>query len=91
MDTETFARTAAKWIVTSIIAVKTTELAENTANDYTRFDKDSLAVKLGAGAIALVVTSAVTPYTDKVVDKTVDFIVAKRAERCAKKNTKKKD
>lgn len=91
MDTESFPRTAAKWIVSSIIAIKTIDLVENAAGDYTRFEKDSLAVRLGAGAISLAVTSKTTPYTDKMVDKTADFIVAKREKMRAKKNTEKKD
>jgi len=88
---DTLPRTVAKWLIRSVIAYKTGELTANAAADYTRFEKDSLAVKLGSGAVSMVVTAKLTPHTDKMVDKAADFIVEKRTKYVAKKNTKKKD
>jgi len=90
-DNEPITRKLAKFLVISTISYKTTELAKSIADDYTQFEKDSLAVKLGSGAISLVVTSKLKPHTDKLVDKTADFIDAKRAERRTKKDNEKKD
>jgi hypothetical protein len=63
----------------------------NAADNYTRFSKDSIPVKLASGAVGMVVAHQCMPVTDKIVDKAADFIAEKRAKRSAKKNTKKED
>lgn len=91
MDAETLPRTVAKWLILSVIDLKTTQIVRDTADNYTRFNRDSTAVNIGAGAIGMVVAHACMPVTDKIVDKTANFIAEKRAQRSAKKNTKKED
>ena len=90
MDNDSIPRQVAKWAVISAIDVTTTRFVANTAENYTRFDKDNLLVRLGSGAIGMVVCANVKPVTDKFVDKTADFVSSKRAEFVAKKNAKKK-
>jgi hypothetical protein len=91
MDTESIPRDVAKWLLQSLIAMKTAQLAANATDNYTGFDKDSLAVKLGSGAIGMVVSRKLEPVTDKIVDSSADFIVEKWTKFRAKKNDKKKD
>jgi len=91
MDTAFTARNVAKWVVKSVIAAKVTELAADAAVDYTRYEKDDLIVRLGAGAIGWGVSAKLAPITDAMVDKTADFITEQRTKRAAKKNTEKKD
>lgn len=90
-DKESIPRQVAKWLVVSAIDLKTTQIAANTVDNYTGFDKDSLAVKLGTGAIGMVVAANLKPVTDKYVDKAADFINLKRMEFVTKKNEKKKE
>ena len=91
MDNDTIPRNVAKWLLASVIDIKTTQFAADTADNYTRFEKDDLIVKLGAGAIGMVVAANLKPYTDKIIDTGADFIVVKRVEFRAKKDAKKKD
>jgi hypothetical protein len=48
-----------------------------------------MAVKLGAGAVGMVVAHACMPVADKIVDTSANFIAEQRAKRSAKKNAKK--
>lgn len=81
------ARNAAKHAVKAAISMQVTQLAKNALADYVGLDDDSKTVKIGAYMIAWAVSDKLQPYTDKAVDKTADFIAAKRAARSAKKNT----
>ena len=91
MDPDSLARDVAKWLLESMIAMKTTQLTANAIDDYTRFEKDSLPVRLGSGAVGMIVSRKLEPVTNKIVDSTADFINEKRADRRNKKNNKKKD
>ena len=86
MDNAFTARNVAKWVANSIITVKVADIAADTITGYTRFEEDSLTVKLGSGAIGWFVASRLEPVTDKVVDKAADFISEQRTKRQAKKN-----
>lgn len=79
------ARNVAKFLVTSIVASKTSDLAAEALTDYTSLEEDSLAVSLGSKCIGWGFSSKVKPYTDAAVDKTADFVATKRANRKAKK------
>lgn len=83
------ARNVSKFIVTSIIAIKTADVAEDVITDHTRFEQDDLVVNLGSKLIGWCVADTAKPYSDKLVDKTADFITAKRENRKAKKAAKK--
>ena len=89
MDNANLARNVAKWIVISIVDVKTTQLTADTIADHTHFEKDDLFVKLASGAVGMVVASTVKPVTDKMVDRTADFAVAQWNKRKPKKNPEK--
>ena len=91
MDTESLTRTVAKWLLKSFIAAKTAQLTAETIDNYTRFDEDSIAVKLGSGAIGMVVSKKLEPASDKIVDESANFIVRKRNEFRSKKNAKKQE
>jgi len=82
-------RNLAKDAVTSAIAMKLSQLTKDAIADYTRFDKDTIAVKIGSGIVGGIVANKLKPATDKMVDKTADFIATKRADRKAKKTAKK--
>ena len=85
-------RDVAKWLLNAAVAMKTSDLAADAIASYTRFDnKDSLAVRLGTGAIGMVVARKLEPATDAIVDKTADFLVEKRDQFRSKRNAKKKD
>lgn len=88
MDAEFTARNVAKWIAKSIVAIKTTELVANVAADYTRFEKDDMVVKIGAGVVGWGVSSKLEPVTDRFVDTTADFIASYRGKLNTKKNAK---
>jgi Rod binding domain-containing protein len=91
MDNNSVPRELAKWLILSAISFKTTQFTSNTVDNYTRFNKDSLAVSLVSGGIGMVVANQLEPVTEKIVDKTANFINEKRAKRSAKKDAKKND
>jgi hypothetical protein len=91
MDRATLARDVTKWIVISIVDLKTTDVTANTISNDTRFDKDDLIVKLGSGAVGMVVAAHVKPVTDKMVDKSADFVIEQWRKRRPKKTTEKKE
>lgn len=80
------ARNVAKYAVTAIIAAKVEDTAENAIIEHTSHEEDELIVTLGSHVIGWGVASAVKPHTDKIVDKTANFIAAKRQARKDKKN-----
>lgn len=80
------ARTAAKYVAKSVVAIKTKQIAENTITDHTDFEKDDMIVRISTGLISGYVSSKLTPVTDAAVDKAADYIAAKREARAAKKN-----
>lgn len=81
------ARNATKYAVKAVIHLKTASLAADTIDDYTGFDDDSTAVKIGAYMVGWYVSDKLKPLTDKAVDKTFDYAAAKREARRNKKNT----
>jgi hypothetical protein len=91
MDTEFTARNVAKWVVKSIVAIKTTELVAKTAAEHTNFEKDDMVVKIGSGVIGWGVSARLQPITDAMVDKTTDFTVAQWDNFRSKKHTKQEE
>jgi hypothetical protein len=74
-------RNVAKYAITFTIKHKVVKLIKNATTDYTRFEEDAIAVRLGANVVGWGVSVKLKPLTDKVVDKTADFIVAKREKK----------
>lgn len=91
MTDEFTPRNLAKDAVTSAIGMKVSQLTKDAIADYTRFDRDTIAVKIGSGIVGGIVANKLKPATDKMVDKTADYLAAKRETRKAKKNAKKED
>ena len=91
MDNQTIPREVANWLLNSLIAVKTTQLTANTMADYTSFEKDSIVVRLGSGAVGMVVSRKLEPVTAKIVDRSADFVNAQREKYKSKKTAKKDD
>lgn len=79
-------RSIAKYAVSTIIQAKVADRASEAIVDYTRHEEGDLVTKIGSRVIGAGVAAAAKPYTDKMVDKTVDFIAAKREARKTKKN-----
>ncbi|HYQ97732.1 MAG TPA: hypothetical protein VEO92_05125 [Candidatus Nitrosocosmicus sp.] len=78
-------RNVAKYVVKGAITMKAAQFAKDTLAENTRFDEDDMIVKIGAGVFGWGVGAKLSPYTDKAVDKTADFINKKREARKAKK------
>jgi hypothetical protein len=74
-------RNVAKWMVKATVQFKATKLVRNALVDYTEFESDDLVVKISSNVIGWGVSAKLQPVTDKLVDKTADFIVAKREEK----------
>lgn len=82
------ARTAAKFVAQAIVQRKATQITEDVLTDYTRFEEDDLIVDLGGNLVGWYVSDKLRPVTDKIVDRTSDFIANKREARKARKAEK---
>ena len=91
MHAEFTVRNVAKFVAKAIVATKTAQLTEDALTDYTALEEDSMTVDIMGGVAGWFVSDKLKPVTDAMVDKTADFITAKREARKAKKNTKKED
>lgn len=78
-------RNVAKFAVTFLIRGKVVKIVRNAANDYTALEQDNLLVRASANIVGWGVSAKLKPHTDKVVDKTADFVVARREKKAAKK------
>jgi hypothetical protein len=74
-------RNVAKFVVKAIVAGRAAQLAEDAITDYTRFEEDDMIVDISTSVIGWYVSDKLKPYTDKMVDKTADFIAAKRGKK----------
>lgn len=81
------ARNAAKYAVKATVHLNTSQLTKSLITDYTSFDDTDNSVKIAAYLVGWYVSDVVKPVTDVAVDKTFDFVAAKREARKAKKNT----
>lgn len=71
------ARNAAKFVVTAIVKKKASDITEDIIADYTRFEEDDMVVEITGTLVGWYIGDKVKPVTDKMVDKTADFISAK--------------
>lgn len=88
MDIDFTPRNVVKYVVKTAIYLKVSERAAEAMTDYTCLEEDSITVKLGSKVIGWAVADTAKPYTDKLVDKTANFINAKREARKARKSQK---
>lgn len=78
-------RNAAKYIAKAIVHGKVASVTEDIIIDYSRFEEDDTIVDISSHLVGWYVSDKLKPLTDKMVDKTADFVVAKRDARKAKK------
>lgn len=74
-------RNVAKYVVKAIVAGKTAQLTEQAITDHTQFDEDDLVVDITGTVVGWYVASKLKPYTDVMVDKTADWINARKAQK----------
>jgi hypothetical protein len=86
MDIEFTPRNVVKYIVKTAVYARVTSITEDVIVDYTRFEEDDFVTKTGSKVVGWYVSDRLKPVTDKMVDKTADYIVAKREARATKKN-----
>jgi hypothetical protein len=79
-------RTFAKHIAQSAVGLGASTLTARAVDNYTPYDPNAFIVKLGAGAVGFIVASKLQPLTDAAVDKSADFVAAKRQARRDRKN-----
>lgn len=84
-------RNVAKYVVQATVQFRTTRLVKNAIVGHTSLEKDSTPVSLVSNVIGWGVSAKLKPHTDKMVDKTADFVADKREKRQAKKDKKKND
>lgn len=79
-------RNVAKFVVRLTIQSKVAKVAEDAITEHSRFEEDDLMVEIPAQLLGWYVSGKLKPLTDKMVDKTADFVVAKREARRTKKD-----
>lgn len=84
-------RGAAKLVLSTLVANQVSDVTKHTISDYTRFDDDTKVTSITGMLVGWYVSDKLKPITDKLVDKTADYIVTKREARKAKKTAKKED
>lgn len=87
METPFTPRNVAKYAVKFIVAARVAQVAENTITDYTRFEEDDMIVDISSSVVGWYVSDKLKPYTDKMVDKTADFIAEKRGKKAPTTDT----
>lgn len=86
MDMPFTPRNVVKYVAKTAVYLQATRLLENAMVDYTQFEQDDIVVKIAPKVVAWYISDKLQPVTDTAVDKTADFIVAKREARKTKKN-----
>lgn len=83
-------RIVAKFVVSAIIAGKTTKVTKQAIADRSQFEKDDMIVDLSGQLVGWYVAAKLKPVTDKVVDTAAAVITVQREARKAKKDNKNK-
>jgi uncharacterized membrane protein len=81
-------RDVVKFVVTTTINYKMAAITRRAIANHTTLDVNYMPVMIVGAGVGMGVSELVKPYTDMAVDMTADFLVAKRAERKAKKSEK---
>jgi len=82
-------RDVPKFLVTTYVSLKAASVSGKIIADHSRFEEGDIIVRIGAAGIGVITATTLTPITDGVIDKTADFVNAKRAERKTKREAKK--
>jgi hypothetical protein len=83
-------RIIAKKLAQGLVAAQVGRLTNGALRNYTDIDTDNIVVEAGVGTVSWLVSEYCSPITDKIVDKTADFVNAKREARRAKKSEEEK-
>jgi hypothetical protein len=81
-------RTVAKYVASYTIMYHTANRTEEVLVNHTALEEDTFAVEISGKVVGAYVAHKFKPYTDKLVDKTADRIVAFREKRQATKDSK---
>lgn len=82
------ARNVAKYIVRAAIHSQVASATETAIINHTRFEEDDFVVDVASNVVGWGVSAQLKPWSDRVVDRTADFIAEQRAARAAKKTAK---
>jgi hypothetical protein len=85
------ARNVAKYVAKAAVHGKVAQLTKDAITDYTKFEEDDTVVDISSHVAGWYVSEKLKPITDRMVDKTADFIADKRAKRAAKKEASEKE
>lgn len=82
MDNPVFTpRNVVKYVAKAIVHSRVAQLTEDAITDYTRFEEDDTIVRISSNVVGWYVSDKLKPVTDRMVDKTADFIAAKRGKQ----------
>ncbi len=77
-------RNVAKFVVKTLVAAKAAAITEDVIVNHTQLEEDSTPVNIMSGVVGWYVSDKLKPHTDKVVDKTADWFVARKAKKSEK-------
>lgn len=80
------ARNIAKYLVCAAIHRQVASATETAITNHTRFEEDDTIVELTSHVVGWGVSVKLKPWSDRIVDRTADFINEKRAAQAAKKD-----
>jgi hypothetical protein len=87
MNTKEFtARNASKYVVSAVVKLKVSRFTKDALTDYTSLEEDDNVVDIAGFLVGWYVSDKLRPITDTAVDKTADFVSAKRDAWKAKKD-----
>ena len=81
-------RNVTKFVVQATVQYKATKLTRTALIEHTALESDNPVVKIGSGVVGWGVATKLKPHTDRMVDKTADFVNEKRENRRIKKQKK---
>lgn len=81
-------RNVAKFVVRAAVSVKAANLTRTAIADHTPLETTDTPVVIAGSLVGWYVGDKVRPYSDRAVDKTADFIAAKRQKRQDRKSKK---
>ncbi len=80
-------RNVAKFIVKTLVAGKVSAMTEDAITNYTHFEEDDTVVHIASGVVGWYISDKLKPYTDNMVDKTADWLVARKDKKNQKDTT----
>jgi hypothetical protein len=90
LDIEFTPRGVTKFVVSSAVAMKAKQIAADAIVDHTRFEERDMFTRISSDVIGGYVGHRLKPITNKMVDKTVDYAIAKKDRFVANRNNTEK-